>query len=450
MRELLRHRDARIYLPGQILSSLGDSALWLAMALWTRMLTGSTSEAGFVVFALTLGVMFSPLGGLIVDRVRRRPLLIAANLAVGAFVLLLLLVHGRDRIWLIYVVMLGYGLSAGVIGAAQSALVKTMIPESLLGDANGVMQTAQQGMRLVAPLLGAGVLAAFGPTPVIVGDAATFLLAALSLLLLKVPEERPAPTGEPWLGAMTAGVRFIRRTVELRQLTIAGILMVAGFGLGQTMSIAIVTQGLHRPVELVGVLSSTLGVGAILSGAASAAVMRRVGEVRLAGFGLLCALLAACLQMAPSLPAVLAGCALEGASLPWFLVGIGTLFQRRTPSELMGRAGAALAAALSVPQTVMTAVGAALIAVLEYRYLLAGTAAFMAIAAAYLITRPQARAHAEPTAETKADTLPRSADADVGSGPQGLPDDAELAAVGAAVRSTGDGHTPIGDSRTEQ
>jgi hypothetical protein len=52
-----------------------------------------------------------------------------------------------------------------------------------------------------------------------------------------------------------------------------------------------------------------------------------------------------------ALPAVLAGCALLGASLPWVIVGIMTLFQRRTPPELMGRADAAFTMAYTVPQT---------------------------------------------------------------------------------------------------
>ena len=398
MRELLRNRNARIYLPGQILSSFGDSALWLAMALWARMLTGSTSQAGFVTVCLTLGLLFTPLSGVLIDRMRRRRLLITVNLAVGAFVLLLLLVHGRGQVWLIYLVMLGYGLSSGVLAAAQSALLKTMVPKELLGDANGILQTAQQGLKLLAPLMGAGMLAAFGATPVIITDSVTFFVAAGSLLCLRVDEVKPEPSGEPRLRAMTAGVRFIRRTPRLRQLTVTAIMVVAGFGLIQTNMIAIVTQGLHRPVALTGVLSSTIAVGGIITGALSATVMRRIGPVRLYVAGMLCALLATCLEMTTLLPVIILGCVLEGASLPWVSVSLSTAFQQRTPSELMGRTSAALSAALSVPQATATAVGAALIAVVNYRFLLGTTALIMLAGVVFLLTRPDDRT--DPAAES--------------------------------------------------
>lgn len=79
--------------------------------------------------------------------------------------------------------------------------------------------------------------------------------------------------------------------------------------------------------------------------------------------------------------------ALRRASLSWIIVGIMTLFQRRTPPELMGRTGAAFTVAYAVPQTVAIALGAGLIAVLNYRILLLVIAGLMTLAAGYLLTR---------------------------------------------------------------
>jgi MFS family permease len=74
MRTLLRHRNARLYLAGQVISLFGDSALWLAMAIWIKVLTGSSAAAGLSWFALAVGSLFGPLGGLLADRIKRRPL----------------------------------------------------------------------------------------------------------------------------------------------------------------------------------------------------------------------------------------------------------------------------------------------------------------------------------------------------------------------------------------
>jgi MFS family permease len=145
MRRLLAHRDARIYLAGQSLSTLGDSALWLAMGIWVKLLTGSSSAAGLVFFAFIAGTCLGPLTGVLTDRVRRRPLLITANLATGALVCLLLLVGGRSGVWLIYAVMFGYGVAYSLLSSAQTALLPAMVPADLLGTANSALQTASQG-----------------------------------------------------------------------------------------------------------------------------------------------------------------------------------------------------------------------------------------------------------------------------------------------------------------
>ena len=391
MRRLLAQRNARLYLSGQAMSLLGDGALWLAMGIWIKVLTGSSAAAGLSFFALALGSLCGPLGGMLADKVRRRPLLIVTNLATAGLVLLLLLVRDRHQVWLIYAVMFGYGASGSVLGPAQTALVQAIVPADLLGDANGVLQTAQQGLRLVTPLAGAGLFAVFGPAPVIIGDAATFLVAVATLLAIRIAEDRPGRSGQRWLAELTAGARHIARSVALRQLTVTAAVVVTAFGLSETVPFAVVSQGLHRPAPFLGILVSAQGAGAIAAGIVAAPLMRRLSEGLLASLGMISATAGFLLLIASPLPAVLAGCALLGASLSWIIVGIMTLFQRRTPPELMGRADAALTVAYTVPQTMAIAVGAGLIAVLDYRILLLVIAALMALAAGYLGTRREQR-----------------------------------------------------------
>ena len=195
MRRLLAVRDARIYLTGQVFSLFGDTALWLAMGIWVKTLTGSNAAAGLVFFFANVPVLLTPLTGLLVDRVRRRPLLIAVNALTGGAVLLLLLVHGQGQVWLIYLVMTWYGLSYSVLAAAQSALLTTMLPADLLADANGALRTVQESLRLAGPLAGAGLFVLGGAHTVVILDAATFAVPVISLLALRVAE--PAPQRRP-------------------------------------------------------------------------------------------------------------------------------------------------------------------------------------------------------------------------------------------------------------
>jgi MFS family permease len=162
VRKLLRIRNARIYLFGDAVSTLGDSSLWFAMAIWMKELTGSSAWAGLVFFCYIAGNLFSPLGGMLADQFPRRALLVVANLLSAAIVLPIALVHGRGDIWIVYVVIFLYGVTGSVIGATQSALVPALVPPDLLAEANGAQQTLNQGLQLVTPLIGAGLFTVVG------------------------------------------------------------------------------------------------------------------------------------------------------------------------------------------------------------------------------------------------------------------------------------------------
>src|SRR5690606_3707293 len=103
------------------------------------------------------------------------------------------------RLWLLYAVLFVYGAAGVVHDAAESALVATAVDGSLLGDFNGLRTTAGEGMKLLAPLAGAGLYTAYGGPGVALLDAVTFLLAVVLYALLRVREERPVrPSAGAW------------------------------------------------------------------------------------------------------------------------------------------------------------------------------------------------------------------------------------------------------------
>jgi MFS family permease len=384
MRRLLRHRDARIYISGQSLSVIGDSALWLAMGIWVKILTGSNSAAGLTFFAFVCGCLTAPASGVLVDRLRRRPLLITVNLATAGLVCLLLLVAGRDQVWLIYLVMFCYGAANTLIGSAQMALLPALVPGDLLGEANSALQMASKGLRVVTPLLGAGLLAWIGPQPVIGLDAGTFLAAAGTVLALRLREPRPAPTASHWGAEVSAGIRHALATPALRRPLIACVLAAMVFGFFETVPFAVVGSGLHRSPEFLGVLTSLQGVGAVAGGLLAGPVMRRSSEGALIAGGLAACAVSALLLITAVLPLVLVASAALGVCIIWVNVGANTLIQRRTPDFLLGRVDAAVNVAITVPQAGSIALGAALIAVVSYRPLLVAMAVVLAASAGYL------------------------------------------------------------------
>jgi MFS family permease len=391
MRRVLARRDMRLYVAGQTLSLFGDTALWLALAVWAKTLTGSSAAAGMVIFGITAPGLLAPLSGLVADRVRRRPLLIVTNLATAVAVLPLLLVHDRGDVWIIYAVTVAYGISYTLLGAGLSGLLATMLPADELADANGVMQTAREGLRLCAPLAGAGLFTAAGGAAVALLDAATFVVAAAALAAMRVVEPAPAPRTGRLLAGIADGARHLRVTVPLRQLTVASGAALLVIGFSETLTFEVAARGLGREPGFVGVLIAVQGVGAVAGAATAAALLRGIGEGYLAGAGMLVFSLGVTLLMSGSLPVVLAGKVLFGVGIPWVIVALFTLLQRLTPGPLQGRTYSAVGVLVDTPQTISIALGALLVAFVDYRLLLLVEAAVVAAAGAWLLTRREQR-----------------------------------------------------------
>jgi MFS family permease len=218
----------------------------------------------------------------------------------------------------------------------------------------------------------------------VVLDAGTFVVAAGAVAALRMREPAPAPSGAHWRAEVTAGIRYVSRTPALRRLLVTGVIALLVFGFFETVPYSLVSQGLRRAPAFLGVLEAVLGAGALAGGVVAAPIMRRTSERARLTLALLIAG-GACLLLIPArLPAVLAAMGVLGLAIVWFNVGANTLIQRRTPAGLIGRVDAALTIALTVPQTVSIALGAALVAVVDYRVLLAVMAVVIVISAVYL------------------------------------------------------------------
>jgi MFS family permease len=386
MRRLFSYRDARLLIGGQTLSAFGDWAMWIVLAIWMKTLTGSSARAGLVFFVLGLGSLAGPLGGLLADRVKRRPLMIASDCVLGSSVLVLLVVHDQNTAWLIYLVALLYGLAGTVFYPAQAALLRLMLPEELLADANGALSTTRQGLRLVAPLAGAGLFAAFGGGVVAVLDALTFAGSALLMSRMRVPETKPEAPEHHFLREVTAGIEHIWRTLPLRQMTAAATVALLVVGFAETLIFFVIAH-LGRPPSFFGVFGALQGVGSIAGGLTAAWMLRRAGDLRIVGLGLGIFGIGDLLLIVPSLPIVLLGFTIAGVGIMWAIVGFTTALQVRTPLAIQGRVSAAADISLNLAQTISIAAGAALSTVVDYRILFVAMAVVVVASAVYLVTR---------------------------------------------------------------
>jgi MFS family permease len=396
-------RDPRVrrLLVGQALSSFGDSALYLSLAIWVKELTGSNGAAATVFFALGATALLAPFGGYLVDRVRhRRRLLIATDAVTATAVLALVFVHSRADLWIVYAVIVAYGLSATVIGPATSALLKDLVDDTDLGGANAVRQVLGQGLRLVSPLVGAGLYAWIGGGALAVFDALTFAASIVAVAGLRIVESPPLGHAErpPLRIELVLGFRHIFRSPLLRRLAVTAGVAMLGLGLFESIDFAVVAALGHRP-SYFGVLMSIQGAGSIAGGLVVTRAMRRIGEGAVVGLAMGGFAIASVGLMFASEAVVVPSVLVIGAAVSWYAVGFGTAMQRYTPPRLQGRVSTATFALTNIPQTVSIACGAALIGSIDYRALL-GVLGALTLGCALALLRSPARIDDESDGDT--------------------------------------------------
>ncbi|MFD8732753.1 MFS transporter [Streptomyces sp. NPDC059611] len=375
---VLRDRNVVFYLSGVVVSGFGSSAMTLAAGVWTKSLTGSDSLAALTTFCVWAPILFGPLIGTLADRARRRPLLIWTNLGVAVVLLPLLTVRSSNQIWILFAVLIVYGTSSVLLDAAEAALVATAVPETLRGDFNGLRLTANEGMKLVAPLLGALLFVQFGGAAVALLDAVTFVLAATAFVLIRVSEPVPRRAeARRWSTQAAEGIRCLRDHPVLWRLVLAGAATMGVAGLNGASVYAVVDAGLHRPPAFAGVLYAVQGIGSVVIGLFAGALLRRVPERVFAAAGIMLFAMGVALRVVPSIPVVLSASAMIGAGLPCVLIAALTAVQRESPGNVLGRVAATANTLLYAPNAVALAAGAGLLALVDYRVILlvAGTAA---------------------------------------------------------------------------
>jgi MFS family permease len=384
MRQAFRQPGFTRLYAGLTTSMFGDSVMLLVLSMWVKTLTGSNAQAGLTFFFMAVPAFLAPLMGIAIDRVRRKPFLVWGHLVSGVMVLPLVVVHGAGQVWIIWAVAAYYGAAFIALPAALNGLLKELLPDEMLVDANASLQTTKESFRLFGPLVGALLFTWLGGWAVALLDAASFFVAALVISTLTLSEDPPEVEESHFWIRMTAGLRHLAGERVLRHVLIGFAMCILVVGFTESAIYALL-DAFARPATFVSVIVSVQGVGAVGGGLASSAVVKRLGEVAACVVGLV-VLVAGILIMAwtHSIVVVCLSAAVFGAALPLITVALMTLVQRRTPQAIMGRVSTAIEVVFAAPQAVSLALGSLLVVVLSYRQIFVIMGVVTLLAAAYI------------------------------------------------------------------
>lgn len=340
----LRIRDFALLWAGATVSLAGDGVYVVALAWQVYELSNSPTALSLVGVAWTLPLgLFLLLGGVVSDRVERRRVMIAADvaraLAVGAMGVLT--VTGAVELWHLIALAAVFGIGEAFFGPAFTSIVPQIVPRELLVQANSLDQFIRPfAFLLMGPALGGWLVASFGAGQAFLVDAATFLVSATAILLMRPrPLEREAEERSSLLRDVREGFAFVRAHAWLWvTLVAAAVFLLAYWGPVEVLVPYRIRNELGGGPDDFGFVLAAGGVGSILAAAllGQRGLPRRhitfmyscwaIGCLALVGFGL-----------AGAVWQLMAMSFVDGALATAGLIVWGTLVQTLVPASLLGR-----------------------------------------------------------------------------------------------------------------
>ena len=334
---------------GQVISSLGDRVHQIALVfLVARATNASPLALGLVFAAMTIpSFAVGPLAGALVDRWDRKRVMVASDLARAGLVFAIPVVSGL-HIGLVFGLVFLIAVASSFFRPARAAALPQVVPERDLLPANSAMWVADTVADLAGYGLG-GLFVAFLGSALPMAfwiDGASYLasgaLVAAAAIPRFVPAGAAADGGRASLRAdMMSGWRFLRHETVLFATTVQAAIAEYGLGALTVLSpllIATLPLGRLDAPTAYGLFEMAMGVGLVGGGLVIGAVAARVpkGPAIVAGFAAVGVSLIV-FSVAGNFLVALALAAVVGVANVTFVVPSQTIFQQRTPDEMLGR-----------------------------------------------------------------------------------------------------------------
>ena len=374
---LFQNRSFLLLWLGQMISTIGDWALYVAVPVVVYNATHSKSALGISFVCGTLpALLFSLLGGVVGDRWPQKRTMIAADMARAGAILLLLFISntkhlGPNDLLLFYAVSFLVASFSCFFGPARQSLLRVVVSQADLMQANSLTFTGLQACYFLGLAAGGSLLALVTPKGVFVFDAATFALSALAVRFITVNQSADAPKRKVPLGPKGVwedareGIAYVGNSAILRPALVMLVLAITTSQITNTLEFPFVRDLWHGGAGQFATLLSLGFLATFLTGLVASGPLRSAlpGRLLLIGFSIMGV---TTLIFAGSQEIFVGGAMLFVGGIGNTIGNIGnmTLFQQAAPLELQGR----VMATISLLQKLAMSVGSLLMVGLTLQF----------------------------------------------------------------------------------
>ncbi|MFJ4315517.1 MFS transporter [Streptomyces lavendulae] len=276
----LRIRNYRLFAAGQAVSNTGTWMQRIAQDWLVLSLTGSASAVGITIALQFLPMLvFGLYGGVLADRLPKRPLLLATQSAMGltGIALAVLTLAGHVQVWHVYLAAFLLGLVTVLDNPARQTFVSEMVGPAQVANAVSLNSANFQSARLVGPAIAGVLITAVGSGWAFLLNGLSFAAPIAGLLMMRTRELHPVTPQPRAKGQLREGLRYVAGRPELVwPIVLVGFIGTFGFNFPIWLS-AFVGDVFHGDAGTYGLFNTLIAAGSLVG----ALLAARRGRARL-------------------------------------------------------------------------------------------------------------------------------------------------------------------------
>jgi len=357
--KLIKQRDFFLLILGKLVSLLGSNMQQFALSLYVLSLTGSaTIFASMLSISIVPRLLLSPVAGVFGDWFDRKRSIVFLDfmnaIIIGVYAAIFIF-NGSLTIPMIYILVILLEITEIFFHSAMAAVIPSMVDKEELMEANSFNSMVMNIGQLISPIIGAALYGAFGLKMILIANSISFLLSAISEMFINIPKTNKKPDKidiKSFKASLMEGIHIIKKNKFISTMISLGTLI--NFSVSPLFSVGlifVIKEILKATDFQFGLFETVFSLSMIAAPIIGAGFIKRVKVGRLCYISFMLVGLVI-LLMAP-IPSKFILNSFGSNLVPYvllmiitFIVGLlvtvanialGTLFDKATPVELMGR-----------------------------------------------------------------------------------------------------------------
>jgi len=359
--KMLKNRNFTLLIFGRLVSLLGSRIQSFALSIYVLAQTGSAAQfASLLAITMLPNLILGPVAGIFVDRWDRKKIIVYLDLLNGALIgitAIVFWVNGELSLGYIYAVSIVFSIISLLFGPASSTVIPTVVEKEQLIEANSMNAFVLSIGRLVAPAIAGVIYGFYGLFAVLVVNAISFILSAISemfIVLPKLEKKESKMNYHIFKEEFLEGVRFVRGNQLIFSITT--VATVLNFAFTPIMSIGMIF--ILKEMMLItdaqyGIMQSVIVVGSMVAPIITPKVSKKIKLGTLFFWHII--IVSGLFFMAAFISSSLFRVELFSNSAAYYMlmavnflvallittgnIALGTINQKNIPLELLGRVG---------------------------------------------------------------------------------------------------------------